>query len=213
MLAFRHRIYGALAVLALATAPAEAQQVNLTITGSVRSEDDAEIQGAVIQVIGLPFATVSRGGGRYTLTIPANRITPGQTVRLQARAINYKPLAVSLTLDQDALSQDFRLAPNPLQLGEIVITGAGTESDVAKLGNVRNHVDSTAIQKSNETNIVTALAAKAPNVEVTSTSGDPGASSSIRIRGVNTLSGAGDPLFIIDGIPADTDRPQLQRGG
>ncbi len=192
-----------LGLLLLAAAPVAAQQAAITITGHVETDDRAPISGAVVQVVGLPFSTISKGDGRYTLTIPATRVTPGSTISLMARAISYKPRTAQVVVDSDNLNADFALPPNPLQLGEIVVTGSGTESDVAKLGSVRNNVDSTAIQKSNETNVVTALAAKAPNVEVTSTSGDPGASSSIRIRGVNTLSGAGDPLFVIDGIPAD----------
>jgi len=207
--------------LLLAAGPLAAQQATVTITGHVETDDNAPIGGAVIQVVGLPFGAVSRGDGRYTLTIPAVRLTPGGTINLLARAISYKPHTAQVVVSADNLTQDFSLAPNPLQLGEIVVTGLGTESDVAKLGSVRNYVDSTAIQKSNENNIVTALAAKAPNVEVTSTSGDPGASSSIRIRGINTLSGAGDPLFVIDGITvdnstfstADLDPFQTAQGG
>ena len=59
------------------------------------------------------------------------------------------------------------------------------------------------MQKSNEPNIVNALAAKAPGVEVTSQSGDPGAGSSIIIRGLKTIQGDGQPLFVIDGQPID----------
>ena len=83
------------------------------------------------------------------------------------------------------------------------MTGAGTVSEVEKLGSVRNSVDSSLINRSNEPNIVNALSAKAPNVEVTSTSGDPGASTSIRIRGANTLGSTGEPLFVVDGVPID----------
>jgi len=64
-------------------------------------------------------------------------------------------------------------------------------------------VDSAAIQRSNETNVVNALAAKAPGVTVTSQSGSPGASASIRIRGLNTIQGTGQPLFVVDGSPID----------
>lgn len=217
----RGRIFGALAALILVAAPAQAQQVTLTVTGTVHSEDDVPIAGAVVQLVGLPFSTVTRNDGSYTLSLPAARITPGQAVRLQARAISYRPSVVNLALDQESLRHDFRLAANPLQLGEIVVTGAGTESDVAKLANVRNSVDAGLIARSNETNVVSALAAKAPNVEIISTAGDPGASSSIRIRGANTLSGAGDPLFVVDGIPidnstfstADLDPFQTAQGG
>lgn len=211
----------ALAGIALAVVPAAAQQGTISVSGSVRTEEGTPIPGATVLVVGLPFAALSRVDGGYRLQIPATRVTPGQALTLQARAINYKPQRATLTADAAELTQDFVLPVNPLDLGEIVVTGAGTESDVAKLANVRNSVDSLAIRQSNETNVVSALAAKAPNVEVISTAGDPGASSSIRIRGANTLSGAGDPLFVVDGIPvdnstfstADLDPFQTAQGG
>ena len=211
----------ALSAAMFAASPTAAQQAYLTVTGNVLTEDGGPIPGAVVLVVGLPFSTLSRNDGGYRLQIPATRITPGQALTLQARAINYKPQTATRTADAAELTQDFTLPVNPLNLGEIVITGAGTESDVAKLANVRNSVDSLSIRRSNETNVVSALAGKAPNVEVISTAGDPGASSSIRIRGANTLGGAGDPLFIVDGIPidnstfstADLDPFQTSQGG
>ncbi len=59
------------------------------------------------------------------------------------------------------------------------------------------------MQKSNESNIVQALAAKAPNVVVSQQAGDPGAASKIQIRGLRTLNGQTQPLFIVDGIPVN----------
>jgi TonB-linked SusC/RagA family outer membrane protein len=95
------------------------------------------------------------------------------------------------------------LVANPLQLGEVVITGAGTTTTREKLGTVINTVDSATIARSNEPNIVNALAAKAPNVQIVSSSGAPGASSYIRIRGIKSLSGNAQPLFVVDGVPID----------
>ncbi len=101
-------------------------------------------------------------------------------------------------------ARDFSLAANPLQLGEIVVTGAGTVSEVEKLGTVRSYVDSSTVINSGEQNFSTALSAKAPGVVVTSTSGDPGASSFIQIRGLTTISAQdGQPLLVVDGIPVD----------
>ena len=92
----------------------------------------------------------------------------------------------------------------PPKLGEIVVTGAGTVSEAEKIGTGQSSVDSTAIVQSNEPNVVNALAAKAPNVTVTSSSGDPGASSFIQIRGQTTITAAdGQPLIVVDGVPID----------
>src|SRR6185503_55361 len=100
-------------------------------------------------------------------------------------------------------THDFTLATNPLRLGEVVVTGAGTATQTEKLGSVRNVVEAEQIVKSNEPNVVQALAAKAPNVEVTQSSGEPGASSYIRMRGARTILGSTQPLFVVDGVPID----------
>jgi TonB-linked SusC/RagA family outer membrane protein len=168
----------------------------------VSREDGEPLAGATVSIPTIGFGTTTRADGRYVLTIPGNRVQ-GQQVTLSIRAIGYKPQTREITLSEGESAQDFTLAPNPLQLGEVVVTGAGTALEVEKLGSVRNNVDSTLIQRSNETNVVTALAAKAPNVEIVSTAGDPGANTAIRIRGANTLGSTGDPLFVVDGVPID----------
>lgn len=180
---------------------AAAQQPTI-ITGHVNRDDGTPLGGATVAIPSLNLGTTARADGSYGILVPSDRAN-GQTVAVTARAIGFKPQTAQVTLSEGPVAQDFGLAVNPLQLGEIVVTGAGTVSEVEKLGSVRNSVDSSLITRSNETNVVTALSAKAPNVEVTSTAGDPGASSSIRIRGANTLGSTGEPLFVVDGVPID----------
>jgi TonB-linked SusC/RagA family outer membrane protein len=192
-----------LTLAALAALPtAAAAQQPAAITGQVTREDGEPLPGATVAIPSIGFGTTTRADGRYVLTIPGNRVQ-GQTVSLSVRAIGYKPDTRDVTLTEGESAQNFSLSPNPLQLGELVVTGAGTSLEVEKLGSVRNNVDSTLIQRSNESNVVNALAAKAPNVEIVSTAGDPGSNTAIRIRGANTLGSTGDPLFVVDGIPID----------
>ena len=194
------RILVALAAMLL---PAAALAQNpSTISGTVTREDSTPLPGATVAIPSLGLGTTARADGRYALLIPAAQAR-GQQVTLSIRSIGYKPQTQEITLSPGDQTVEFRLAANPLQLGEVVVTGAGTQSEVEKLGNVRNNVDSSLIARSHETNLVTALSAKAPNVEVTSTAGDPGASTQIRIRGTNTLGSTAEPLFVVDGMPID----------
>ena len=62
---------------------------------------------------------------------------------------------------------------------------------------------SPLVATSPESNVVQSLAAKAPNVEVTQSSGEPGSSSYIRIRGQRTVTAGAQPLFVVDGVPID----------
>src|ERR1043166_4702219 len=127
----------------------------------------------------------------------------GQTVTVVARRLGYKSQTAQVTLSAGGVTHDFTLAANPLQLGEVVVTGAGTSTSTEKLGNVRNNVSSDLITKAGETNMVQSLAGKAPNVTVLQQSGDPGASSFINIRGISSILGSNQPLFVVDGVPVD----------
>jgi TonB-linked SusC/RagA family outer membrane protein len=182
-----------------------AAQDAAVISGAVTGENGRRLAGASVSVQQLGLGATTRDDGRYTILVPAARVT-GQQVTLTARAINYKPQSVTVTLSDGQITQDFSLAPNPLNLGEIVVTGAGTATEVEKLGTVRDKVVAEQLVNSSEQNLVNALAAKAPNVQVFSSAGDPGASSYIQIRGLTTIqAGDGQPLFVVDGVPVDNN--------
>ena len=190
-----------LALLAVFPAALAAQEA-ATITGRVTGEGGTPLTAVTVAITELGVGTQSRDDGRYTLAVPGARVAR-QSVVLSARRVGYKPRTVRITLSPGATTQDFALESNPLQLGEVVITGAGTATEVEKLGSVRNAVAADLIVRANESNVVQALAAKAPGVDVTSSAGDPGASSTIKIRGMRTINGSVEPLFVIDGIPMD----------
>src|SRR6266566_8212590 len=180
-----------------------AAQEPVTLSGKVTTAGGVPVGDAEIVISAMGLGAVTRDYGRYSIVIPGARATPGQSVTLLVRRLGYKPVSAQVTLAPGVVEHDFSLAPNPLQLGEVVVTGAGTTSEAEKLGNVRNNVPAEAIQRSNESNIVEAIAGKAPNVEVTSSGGEPGASSYIRSRGARTLTGNSQPLFVVDGVPVD----------
>src|SRR4051794_15787540 len=192
----------------LLPAAVQAQQP-ATLTGKVTSESGQPLASAGVIIEQLSAGAVTRPDGSYTILIPGARV-PSAPVTVTARLVGYKARSSQVDLSSGSAVQDFSLADNPLQLGELVVTGAGTVSEVEKLGTGRSSVDSLSIVRSAEPNVVNALAAKAPNVTITSSSGDPGASSSILIRGQTTISaGSGvsgadaQPLFIVDGVPVD----------
>lgn len=196
----RRLLTGALA-LALVPVAARAQQ-GATITGRVTNEAGTPVPLATVFLEGLNIGAQTNDQGRYSLTVPAARAT-GQQGTLTVRVIGYKPVSHTVTLSGN-VTQDFVLSANPLRLGEVVVTGAGTQTEAQKLGTARSNVDSMQIVRSAEPNIVNALAAKAPNVNVLSASGEPGASTYIQIRGLTSIaSGNGQPLFVVDGTPFD----------
>ena len=195
------RRWFALAGLVLLPALASAQQT-ATITGRATGDAGAPLAAVTITIPELGVGTLTRDDGRYAITVPGARVA-GQTVTLSARRVGFKPKLARVLIAPGTITQDFLLEANPLQLGEVVVTGAGTSAEAQKLGNVRNSVSAELIVKSNEPNLVQALAGKAPNVQVAQSSGDPGAASHIQIRGLRTLNGNTEPLFVVDGVPVN----------
>ena len=189
--------------IAIALLPAWAlAQGGATVSGRVTAEGGAPLAGATVFIEGLNVGSTTDENGRFSFQVPGARVT-GQSVRITARRIGYTVQTATITLSPGEVTQQFTLAANPLQLGEVVVTGAGTSTEVQKLGHVRNNVSAELIVRANEPNIVQALAGKAPNVNVSQSAGDPGAGSSIRIRGMRTINGSVEPLFIVDGVPID----------
>jgi TonB-linked SusC/RagA family outer membrane protein len=179
-----------------------AAQESATITGRVTGEGGVHLSSVTISIPELGLGSITRDDGSYSILVPSARVTR-QAVTITARRVGYKPKSARVTITGGTIAQDFLLEANPLQLGEVVVTGAGTATEVEKLGNVRNAISPDLIEKSNESNVVQALAGKAPNVQVSQSSGDPGAGSKITIRGLRTLNGSVEPLFIIDGVPVN----------
>jgi len=186
----------------LGVASVAAAQGGTTISGRVTSDAGAPLPGANVYLVGLNIGTQTNDAGRYTFIVPAARAT-GQTATLTARVIGYTARTVSVTLTPGGtITQNFALPVNPLRLGEVVVTGAGTSTTRERLTTTINTVDSAALRRSIQPqNVVSALAAQAPNVEVRTQSGEPGASASIHIRGISSLSGTNQPLFVVDGVP------------
>ncbi|MEP7067343.1 MAG: TonB-dependent receptor plug domain-containing protein, partial [Gemmatimonadota bacterium] len=188
-----------------------AAQEGVTVSGRVTSNAGAPLASASVLVEGMGVGTITRDDGRYSFVVPAARAR-GQQAQLTAKLIGYKAKTVTVTL-ANAITQDFVLQSNPLQLGVVVVTGAGTTSTVERLGNVINSVDSTSLQRSNESqNVVSALAGQAPNVVVNTQGGDPGSSAYILIRGAKSLQGTNQPLFVVDGSPIDNTTESTNGG-
>src|SRR3989442_15909681 len=153
-----------------------AAQGPVTITGKVTSDAGQPLGQVEVAIPTMGLGALSKDDGGYTVVVPGARVL-GQTVTIVSRRLGYKSQSAQVTLSAGGVTHDFVLAANPLQLGEVVVTGAGTSNTAGKLGNVRNNVSADLINRSSEVNVTQALAAKAPNVTVLQQSGDPGAGS------------------------------------
>jgi TonB-linked SusC/RagA family outer membrane protein len=88
-------------------------------------------------------------------------------------------------------------------LDEVIVSAFGVKREKKAIGYAAQEVQGDALVNSRETNVVSALSGKVAGVEVVSSSGNPGASANIVIRGRTSFSGSNSPLFVIDGVPID----------
>lgn len=86
-------------------------------------------------------------------------------------------------------------------LDDVVVSALGFKQNRDQMGSTSSVIDPTDITRSGETTLLNSLGAKASNVRINRSNGDPGAGSTIRIRGANTIGGSGSPLIIVDGLP------------
>ena len=199
-MSFRLRLLFMVTVGCTIATPNLSAQDPTSLAGRVTSSAGEPLMAASIVIPSMNIGVASNSEGRYVLVVPASRAT-GQTVEMSVSLIGRASQTVQVTLRPGTQEFNFTLGDDPLRLDEIVVTGQGLEMQRQKLGVTINTVRAEEIALSHEPNIVAALAGKAPNVEVTTSAGDPGAGSYIRIRGANSLIGSNQPLFVVDGQP------------
>src|SRR5688572_21526205 len=171
----RSTVSALFALLVWATLPSwAAAQDPATLSGLVTDETGQPLASATVYIPTMNLGSLTNERGRYILIVPAARVS-GQQVDVQAQMIGRASRTQSVTLRSGSISVDFQLAADPLNLEEIVVTGSGMATQRQRLGVTINSVRAEDLAKSNETNLIAALAGKAPNVEVTSSAGDPGA--------------------------------------
>src|SRR5690349_24493698 len=100
-------------------------QEPVTITCQVAGAAGPPLGQVEVAIPSMGLGGLSRDDGSFTIVVPGARVS-GQTVTLVARRLGYKSQSAQVTLTSGAVTHDFVLAANPLQLGEVVVTGAGT---------------------------------------------------------------------------------------
>lgn len=167
------------------------------VTGTVRSkEDDMALPGVNVTIKGTSVGTVTDANGQFSLEVPAKGAV------LVFSFIGFQPMEVTVG-NQTTINVE--LLPDVLQLSEVVVTAVGIEANKHDLGYSVQNISSEEITGAHETNLSNALSGKAAGVQVISSSGSPGASATVRIRGSRSLSANNEPLYVVDGLPINNN--------
>ncbi|MFM6952526.1 MAG: TonB-dependent receptor plug domain-containing protein, partial [Bacteroidota bacterium] len=126
-----------------------------------------------------------------------------------------KPLAAAVVLTSSVAAVNAQTAGSSTDTGrveEVVVTALGIKKQQRALGYAVQSVKGKELVGSGEQNVVQALSSKVAGALVTSSSGTPGASSRILLRGAATFTGNNQPLFVVDGVPIDNSTDQSTAG-
>lgn len=163
-----------------------------TVTGTVVDEGSIPLAGASVIVKGTSIGASTDFDGNFSINVDGdNDILIISYVGFKTQEITVgTQTIINITLEVDAES-----------LGEVVITALGFTANRDEQGSTSSIVDTGTVLRSGEATIINSLSGKASGVKISRSNGDPGAGSTIRIRGANTILGASDPLIIVDGVP------------
>lgn len=163
-----------------------------TISGKVMDAETGEaLIGATVQITGSTTGTVTNVEGEYSLQVP------GSGTVLIFSYVGYES-------EERAVADNFRidvsLAPSSTELEDVVVIGYGVKKK-ADLSSAISVVTAEEISRSGAPSFDNALQGRASGVLVSQTSGMPGSTPSVKIRGIGSINQDSEPLYLIDGVP------------
>lgn len=166
---------------------------NITVKGTVKDNTGEPVIGASVVQKGTSNGIVTDIDGNFTLNVPSNST-------IVVSFIGYKTQEVPVAGKKQI---NVIMKEDTEMLDEVVVVGYGQMKRSDLTGSVVS-VNDAAIKKSVPTSIDQVLQGRAAGVQIQANSGTPGASSSIRIRGINSLNATNQPIFVIDGVIVDS---------
>ncbi|OWK71069.1 SusC/RagA family TonB-linked outer membrane protein [Pedobacter sp. AJM] len=165
------------------------------ISGKITTKDGMPIPGISVKVKGTSQGVSTDAQGKFSISgaNPSVLVISGIGYQTREFTFNGQP-AVSIVLQEDQQN-----------LSEVVVTALGVKREKRNLTYSSQEVKGEQLTQTKEPNLVNALAGKVSGVQITSSSGSPGSSSRIVIRGANSLYGNNEALMVIDGIPVNND--------
>ena len=161
------------------------------ISGTVLSQDDGQpIIGAAVQVEGTKIGMLTDVNGKFSVTLPK-----GKT---QLR-VSYVGMVAKVVEAKNGMR--VFLVGDGATLDEVVVTAMGISRQQKTLGYSAQTLDNAELTVGKLTDVTSALAGKVAGVQINATSGDPGAANSVIIRGVSSINGNNQPLYVVDGVP------------
>ncbi|MEM7037657.1 MAG: TonB-dependent receptor plug domain-containing protein, partial [Bacteroidota bacterium] len=164
------------------------------IRGTVQAATSGKpLPGAAVHAVGTTAGVISDAEGAWVLQVPAGADS------LRCTFTGYETVTVALASGKF----DFRLDEVGVEVDDVVITALGIKREERALGYGYTQVDVEEATENRDANFLNTLSGKVAGLQVTKTNGGPGSSSRVLLRGIGSLRGSNQPLFVVDGVPVD----------
>lgn len=188
------RTFATILLLMAGALSAFAQQ--RTITGKVSDTSELPVLGAAVLVDGTSQGVTTDMDGLYSISVKTGDVV------LVFQSLGYETKRVTVPMGTDVVN--VVLKEDAMTLDETVVVGYGTQKKVNLTGAI-TAVDAKSIENRTSHNISTMLQGTVPGLNVSTTSGNPGSTATLNVRGYTSIHG-GSPLVLIDGVEGDIDR-------
>ena len=168
---------------------------SVPLKGKVTDQAGNPVIGATIKIQHSSKGTTVGADGTFEISVEANAV-------LEVTAIGFDPARVNVA---NQTTVTITLTENKKELNEVVVTALGVKREKRALTYSTQEVKGATLVEAKEPNIVNALSGKVAGVQITSSSGTPGSSSRIVIRGATSFYGENQALIIVDGVPVNND--------
>jgi len=177
---------------------------NKTIKGRVTEDGKKPLSNASIIVKGTTVAAKTNDEGYYSITIPAN----GRVLKFSS--LNFEDQEVNIGSKSEI---NVILVNTVSDLQQVIVTGYGTTKKATNTGSIAT-VKASEIENLPFSSVDKALQGKVAGLQSVATSGQPGASQAILIRGASSITASNAPLWVVDGVPINAgDASRLQTTG
>lgn len=166
-----------------------------TVSGTITDDGGEPLIGASILVKGTSSGTVTDIDGSYSLEVPDGSTalvvsyTGFETREVKLGASNVLDITMS----------------EGVALDEVVVTGLGIRRDKKALGYAVTTLGNDQLELRPEADVARVLRGKVPGVDISQTSGLAGSGTNVIIRGYSSITGSNQPLFVVDGVPFNSD--------
>lgn len=165
-----------------------------TIGGKVLTADGKPVVGATVMVKGSGKGVSTNADGVFTIEAKSGDVLVISAIGFASKEVAVKDETTAISVSLDA---------RDAQLSEVVVTALGIRKERKALGYSVTEIKGEELTKAREVNMLNSLEGKVAGVNVAGVPGGPGASSSVIIRGVSSLTGITQPLYVINGVPVE----------